>query len=100
MKIAIHQPEHLPYFGFFNKMSKVDAFVILEDLQFLKNTFQNRNRIKTRQGEHWLTTPIRLTSHTQKINEIIVDHRTDWAKKNLLTLKYNYSKAPFFSKYF
>lgn len=98
--IAIHQPEHLPYFGFFNKMSKVDTFVILDDVQFLKNTFQNRNRIKTSNKEQWLTVPIKLEHHTQKINEIKIDNSKNWQKKNLLTIQYNYQKAPFYNNYY
>lgn len=99
-KIAIHQPEHMPYYGFFNKMSKVDNFVILDDVQFLKNTFQNRNRIKTNTGQKWLTTPIKLENHTQKINEIRIDNSQDWQKKNLLTIKYNYQKTIYFKQYY
>ncbi len=99
-RIAIHQPEHLPYYGFFNKMNKVDTFVILDDVQFLKNTFQNRNQIRTSNGEQWLTVPIKLLHHTQKINEIEIDNSKDWQKKNLLSIQYNYQKAPFYSIYY
>lgn len=100
MKIAIHQPEHLPYYGFFNKMSKADTFIILDDVQFLKNTFQNRNRIKNAKGEQWLTVPIKLEHHSQKINEIKIDNSKDWQKKNLLSIKYNYQKTPYFKQYY
>ncbi len=99
-KIAIHQPEHLPYYGFLNKMSKADTFVILDDVQFLKNTFQNRNRIKTSSGEQWLTVPIKLEHYNQKISEIKIDNSKDWQKKNVLTLKYNYGRTAYFKDYF
>ena len=46
MKIAIHQPEHFPYMGFFQKMKAADVFVILDDVQYTKGNFQNRNRFK------------------------------------------------------
>jgi hypothetical protein len=43
--VAIHQPEHLPWLGFFNKIDQADLFVLLDVVQFRKNYFQNRNRI-------------------------------------------------------
>lgn len=99
MKIAIHQPEHLPYFGFFNKMSKVDVFVLLDDVQFQKNGFQNRNRIKTSQGVQWITVPV-LHSFGQKINEVRIDNRSNWRRKHLQSILVNYGKAQYFEKYF
>ena len=42
MKIAIHQPEHFPYMGFFQKMEKADMFIILDDVQYTKNNFHKQ----------------------------------------------------------
>ena len=71
MKVAIHQPEHLPWLGFFNKMSMADIYVIFDDVQFEKNNFQNRNRIMGTNGPQWLGIPVNLSGHaTDKINEI------------------------------
>ncbi len=99
MKIAIHQPEHLPYLGFMYKMSQCDVFVLLDDVQFQKNGFQNRNRIKTPQGAQWITVPV-LHSFGQKINEVRIDNRNDWRRKHLQSFRANYAKAPYFEKYF
>ncbi len=99
MKIAIHQPEHLPYLGFLYKMSQSDIFVLLDDVQFQKNGFQNRNRIKTSQGPQWITVPV-LHSFGQKINEVRIDNRNDWKKKHLQSFVANYAKAPYFAAYF
>lgn len=99
MKIAIHQPEHLPYLGFMYKMSLCDVFVLLDDVQFQKNGFQNRNRIKTPQGAQWLTVPV-LHDFGQKINEVKIDNKSDWRRKHLLSIQANYAKAPYFEKYF
>jgi len=58
MIITIHQPEHLPYFGFLDKVNKADIFVILDDVDFKKNNFQNRNQILTSNGPKWLGIPV------------------------------------------
>ena len=57
--IAIHQPEHFPYMGFFQKMAKSDIFVILDNVNFRKNYFQNRNNFPNKQGQlEWFTIPV------------------------------------------
>ena len=59
MKIAIHQPEHFPYMGFFQKMEAADMFVILDDVQFTKGNFQHRNRLLNNMcKEEWFTIPL------------------------------------------
>ncbi len=60
MIVTIHQPEHLPYFGFLDKVNKSDIFVILDDVQFKKNNFQNRNQILTPSGPKWLGIPVEM----------------------------------------
>lgn len=98
MRIAIHQPEHLPYLGFMYKMSQCDLFVLLDDVQFQKNGFQNRNRIKTSQGAQWITVPV-LHSFGQKINEVNIENRTNWSRKHMQSFQANYAQAPYFWKY-
>ena len=58
MIVAIHQPNYLPYLGFFDKMIKSDVFVIYDDAQFNKSDFQHRNRIRIYEGWKWLTVPV------------------------------------------
>lgn len=60
MIATIHQPEHLPYFGFLDKVNKADIFVILDDVNFKKNNFQNRNQILTPNGAKWLSIPVEM----------------------------------------
>jgi hypothetical protein len=102
MIIAAHQPEYLPYLGFFYKMAKADKFILADHLQFSKKDFLNRNRIRTNansQGWVWLTVPIIHKSGYQKINEIEIDNSTPWAKKHWQLMYFNYKKTPFFDKY-
>jgi hypothetical protein len=82
MVIGIHQPEHFPYLGFFQKMSKCDVFVILDNVKFKKNNFQNRNKYlntHTDEGE-WFTIPVSKKSNGMLINEIKVEDGV-WRKK-------------------
>ena len=55
MIVSIHQPQFFPWFGYFDKIQQSDCFVILDTVQFKKNEFQNRNKVKTSQGWQWLT---------------------------------------------
>lgn len=66
MIVTIHQPEHLPYFGFLDKVNKSDIFVILDDVDFKKNNFQNRNQILTQNGAKWLSIPVEMSGVEDK----------------------------------
>ena len=61
MIVAIHQPQYLPWLGYFDKMLKADVFCYLDNVQYKKNEWQNRNRIKTAMGWQWLTVPVTCT---------------------------------------
>lgn len=101
--ITIHQPEHMPWLGFFNKMLKSEIFVILDNVQFEKNYYQNRNRILGNNGAQWLNVPTETKGHMDKtIREIKIANTTqpNWKKKYLLTLELNYCKHPFFNDIF
>ena len=94
MKIlAAHQPQYLPWLGYFDKMDHADVFVLLENVQFKKNEWQNRNRIRTVDGWQWLTVPV-CHRFPQTIAEVEIDDRTAWRRKHLQALKQNYGKAP------
>jgi len=97
--VAIHQPQYLPWLGYFDKMFKADAFCYLDNVQYKKNEWQNRNCIKAGNGPQWLTVPVRYR-FPQKIREVRIDNRASWRKKHLQTLRTCYGKAPFFQKYF
>lgn len=58
MIVSIHQPETYPQLGYFNKIFEADKFVLLENVDFRKNYFQNRNRVCSRNGDVWLTLPV------------------------------------------
>ena len=58
MKVAISQPTYLPWIGYFDLIDQVDAFIFLDSVQFEKQSWQQRNRIKTPKGLQWLTVPV------------------------------------------
>lgn len=96
MKVAIHQPQYLPWLGYFDKMDQADCFVLLDDVQFTKNEWQNRNRIKAAADWQWLTVPV-LHRFPQRINEVRINQADPWSRKHLRTLVSNYTSAPFFN---
>ncbi len=101
-KVAvILQPGYLPWLGFFEQMYRSDVFIFYDDVQYDKNGWRNRNRIKTPQGEQWLTAPVLISGQNRPlIKDVLIDNKTDWAKKHLKAISQNYSKAPFLNKYF
>ncbi len=98
MIVAVHQPQYLPWLGYFDKMRRADVFCYLNDVQYKKNEWQNRNRIKTAQGWQWLTVPV-CYHFPEKINEVKINNTTGWQKKHLQALVTNYSRAPFYKTY-
>lgn len=100
MILTAHQPAYLPWLGYFHKIAISDTFIILDDVQFEKNSFINRNKIKTPQGAIWLTVPVLTIGHTQKvILDIEINNTVDWRSKHWKSIYLNYKKAPYFYKY-
>ena len=99
MIVAIQQPEHLPWIGFFNKMAQCDKFVFLDNVQFKKRYFENRNKVKTNDGNKWLTVPVSTKSkYAQNINEVIIDNESNWKKKYIGLLEYAYKKSNYWAE--
>jgi hypothetical protein len=102
MKITIHQPEHMPWLGLIDKINQADIFVVLDIVQFEKNNFQNRNKIRTnsKNGYSWLTIPIKKHKLDTKIKDIEISYDFDWQKQYLNKIKENYKDLKNFNKYF
>lgn len=98
MIVAAHQPQYLPWLGYFDKMRRVDVFCYLNDVQFKKNEWQNRNRIKTAQNWQWITVPVRY-HFPEKIHEVHINNGVDWMRKHLQALITNYRRSPYYSEY-
>ena len=102
MKIAIHQPEHMPWPGFFNKIKNVDIFVLLDDVQYRKNYFQNRNKIlDVNFKDKWITIPVEKQNIIEKINNKKIFYSEDCKSidKIFNILDGSYKNAKFYSLY-
>ncbi len=98
MRVTIHQPQFLPWLGYLDKIDQADLFVILDTVQFKKNDWQNRNRIRTSQGHQWLTVPV-FHKFGQRIDEVRIDESTDWRARHLRALHMHYARANFRDAY-
>jgi hypothetical protein len=92
MRIAIHQPQFLPWLGYLDKINRADLFVALDSVQFKKNEWQNRNRIRTARGWQWVTVPV-LHDFGQLIKDVRINQTTDWRAKHLKALEMHYARA-------
>lgn len=95
--LMILQPLFLPWVGMFNMMYQSDLFVILDNAQFSRQSWQQRNRIKTQTGVRWLTVPVKH-NFGEKIMNVEVDYSTNWREKHLGLIYQSYKTAPFFSE--
>ena len=102
MILSIHQPAYLPWLGYYDRIAKSDIFIILDTVQFQKNSFQNRNKIRTNKGWSWLTVPVKTKKilFEKNINQIEIDYNQNWNIKHLKSIKQSYAKAKNFEKIF
>ena len=94
MRLAAHQPQYLPWLGFFDKMDRVDRFVLLDTVQYKKNEWQNRNRIRTATGWQWLTVPVHYR-FPMTIREVQIDEIGAWRRKHREALRIHHARSPF-----
>jgi hypothetical protein len=92
MKIAIHQPHYLPWLGYFAKWAAADLFILLDTVQYEKHGWQNRNRIKTREGPRWLTVPVRARLG-MSIREVPLATDVPWTRRHRSTIEQAYARA-------
>ena len=92
------QPTFLPWIGYFDLIAQVDTFVLYDDVQFAKQSWQTRNRIPTSNGITQLTVPLQNSPLDTLIFDIKIDNSKPWQKKHLKSIFYNYQKAPFFKE--
>lgn len=103
MIVAAHQPNFIPWLGYFDKMRKADLFITVDHVQMERQSYQNRVRIKTGAGTRWITVPVIQTSRAERIMDKRIDNsregRFRWSRKMSLTLKYAYQSAPYYRAY-
>ena len=99
--VSIHQPAFLPWLGYFERILNSDLHIVLDHVQYEKNSFINRNKIKTPQGSIWLTVPVTTKGKfgSNPICDLKISQHNPWQKKHLKAIMFNYAKAPFFMNY-
>lgn len=101
--VVIHQPDFAPYLGFFQRFLHADLYVVLDHVQFVNGTsrsWTHRDKIKTAEGERWLTIGIRKPKLGTPINEVEMMPGTEWIERNLSLLHENYRKSPGWNEVF
>jgi hypothetical protein len=101
MILSVHQPQYIPWLGYFDKIAKSDAFVFLDTVQYKAAEFQNRNKIRTQDGWMWLSVPVKSENKgRQRICDCLIDNDTDWKSQHVKSLRVWYARAEFFGKTF
>jgi len=97
MKVGVIQSCFIPWRGYFDFIRSVNLFVFYDDVQYSKNGWRNRNRIKTPDGSRWITVPVRRRSLSQRICDTEIDESSDWRSDHFRLWSENYSMAPHFN---
>ena len=101
MILTAHQPVYLPWLGLFHKIAISELFVWFDDVQYQTKDWNNRNKIKTKNGPIWLSVPVLSKNHFDtKVGKIKINNDLQWAKKHLKSIQLAYSKSEYFNKYF
>jgi len=93
MKLAAHQPYYLPWAGYFSKMSMVDLFVFMDDVQFTHREYFNRARVLVQGVPKWLTVPVHGSKRKTLFETLLMTEGRSWLEAHFKTLKLNYSRA-------
>jgi len=101
MNVVILQPSYIPWRGYFDQIHQADLFIFYDDVQYDKHGWRNRNKIKTAQGEQWITIPVHSRGVTEgiPIKDVRIDWTKKWTKKHFSSFKFAYAKAPYAKKY-
>ena len=94
MIVTVHQPDFLPWLGFFDRWQESNIYIVLDDVQFLRRGWHHRDKIKTQNGVQWLTVPVRKKSrYHQTIKEVRINTDENWRHKPMKSIQAAYRKA-------
>jgi hypothetical protein len=99
--VVIHQPDFVSHLGFFHRFLNANMYIALDHVQFVNGSsraWTHRDKIKTVQGEKWLTVSVKKAPRETSINRIELSTDTEWRQENLRLLEQNYCKAPFYGE--
>lgn len=98
MLCGIHQLHYLPWLRYFEKIARADVFIVLDNIQYNKNGWQNRNKIKSAAGALLLTVPVHAPLGCT-LDEVTIDNTQPWRKKHWAAIKQNYRRAPYYRQH-
>lgn len=96
MFISMHQPDYLPWLGYFNKIAVSESFIFFDTADFSKWGFHERNKIKTATGWIYLTVPVPKQSHFVPLKDTLLSSDQAWARKHWRSMVSAYNRAPYF----
>lgn len=104
MIVAAHQPHFLPWLGYLDKLARADVFVVMDDLQYETQNFQNRQKLKLNDGPHLISVPLERHAQTDRICDLRIDNsgrgsRHHWQRRTWRTLEVHYGKAAWFARH-
>lgn len=100
MRVTVHQPDFMPWLGFFARWRDSDLYVVLDDVQFLRRGWHHRDRIKTAAGPAWLTVPVRKKGRFEQLICDVEVEDGSWRRKHLAAIAAAYARAPRFAEVF
>lgn len=98
--VVIHQPDFMPYLGFFDRLQKADIYVVLDNVQYVRSSrgWTSRDKIKTKNGERWISVGTKKASRDTLINQILLSEESNWRNKHLNLFWENYRKCDFYDE--
>jgi hypothetical protein len=103
MIVAAHQPAYLPWLGYLHKIAGCDVFVLVDDVQYEAQNFQNRNRVKVNNGVAWLTVPLVHGPREERVSDKLIQNQASpkehWQRRTWQTLLTHYRRSPHFARY-
>jgi len=97
--LAGHQLNAFPNLAFFAKLKMADKFILVDHVQYERHDWQNRNRLRNKQGDFFITIPIKKSGRDTPLNQIMINNSTEWKEKIWKTLEINYGKSKYFGFY-
>lgn len=98
--VVVHQPDFLPWSGFFDRLLNADIYVVFDNVQFVSgsSSWMNRDKIKTQKGAKWITVGVKKCPRETPINEVLLSKESNWREDNLNQIRENYKNALYYSE--
>lgn len=98
--VVIHQPDFMPYLGFFDRLLKADIYVVLDNVQYVRSSrgWTSRDKIKTVNGEKWISVGTKRAPRDTPINQIFLSEEFDWRNKHLNLFRENYRRCSYYDE--